>query len=180
MKATGIVRRIDELGRIVIPKEIRRTLQIRETDPMEIYTDRDGQIILKKYSPIGEMVNTAKQFVESLAQVSGHAVLVADREQFIAAAGGYRQLIGRNVSKALDDKMHRRESVLSAKGDRNFIPVCDEGEVEYQTEAIVPILCAGDMIGSVMFLQNDSKQKMGETEQKLLLSAAGFLGRQME
>ena len=88
MKATGIVRRIDDLGRIVIPKEIRRTLRIREADPLEIFTDREGEIILKKYSPIGEMTTFARQYAESLAQVSGHTVLIADRDQFIAAAGG--------------------------------------------------------------------------------------------
>ena len=92
MKATGIVRRIDDLGRIVIPKEIRRTLHVRESDAMEIFTDREGQIILKKYSPIGEMTTFAKQYAESLAQVSGHAALIADRDQFIATAGVYRHL----------------------------------------------------------------------------------------
>ena len=84
MKATGIVRRIDDLGRIVIPKEIRRTLRIRESDPLEIFTDREGEIILKKYSPIGEMTTFARQYAESLSQVSGHAALIADRDQFIA------------------------------------------------------------------------------------------------
>ena len=84
MKATGIVRRIDDLGRIVIPKEIRRTLRIRESDPLEIFTDREGEIILKKYSPIGEMNTFAKQYAESLAQVSGKAALIADRDQFLS------------------------------------------------------------------------------------------------
>lgn len=180
MKATGIVRRIDDLGRIVIPKEIRRTLHIRETDPLEIYTDREGQIILKKYSPIGEMATFAKQYAESLAQVSGHAVLIADRDQFIAAAGGYKQLLGKAVSRALDEMIHNRENTTASRGERNFISVCDEGDEEYQNEAIAPILCAGDIIGSVVLLQNDVKQRMGEVEKKLLLSAAGFLGRQME
>ena len=94
MKATGIVRRIDDLGRIVIPKEIRRTLRIRESDPLEIFTDREGEIILKKYSPIGEMSTFAKQYAESLAQASGHGALIADRDQFIAAAGGYKNMVG--------------------------------------------------------------------------------------
>ena len=88
MKATGIVRRIDDLGRVVVPKEIRRTLRIREGDPLEIFTDREGEIILKKYSPIGEIGAFAKQYAESLAQTSGHMVCIADRDQFIAAAGG--------------------------------------------------------------------------------------------
>lgn len=180
MKATGIVRRIDDLGRIVIPKEIRRTLHIRESDPLEIFTDREGQVILKKYSPIGELTTFARQYAESLAQVSGHAALIADRDQFIAAAGGYKQLVGRSVGRQLDEKVHNRETVMATKGDRNFISVCDEAEQEYQHEAIAPILCEGDIIGSVVLLQSDNKSRMGEVEQKLLQSAATFLGRQME
>lgn len=180
MKATGIVRRIDDLGRIVIPKEIRRTLHIRESDPLEIYTDREGQVILKKYSPIGELTTFARQYAESLAQVSGHAALIADRDQFIAAAGGYKQLVNKSVGRQLDEKVNNRETVMAARGDRNFVSVCDEGGEEYQQEAIAPILCEGDIIGSVVLLQNDEKNRMGEVEQKLLLSAAAFLGRQME
>ncbi|MDE6517926.1 MAG: AbrB/MazE/SpoVT family DNA-binding domain-containing protein [Acetatifactor sp.] len=110
MKATGIVRRIDDLGRIVIPKEIRRTLRIRESDPLEIYTDREGQVILKKYSPIGEMTTFAKQYAESLAQVSGHTALISDRDQFIATAGGGKTYLGKEVSKQLEEKMNDRET----------------------------------------------------------------------
>lgn len=180
MKATGIVRRIDDLGRIVIPKEIRRTLHIRESDPLEIYTDREGQIILKKYSPIGEMLTFAKQYAESLAQVSGHAALIADRDQFIASAGGYKQMVNQSVSRQLEDKVNNRETILASRGDRNFISVCEGESAEYQHQAIAPIICEGDIIGSVILLENDNKGKMGEVELKLVLSAAGFLGRQME
>lgn len=180
MKATGIVRRIDDLGRIVIPKEIRRTLHIRESDPLEIFTDREGQIILKKYSPIGEMTTFAKQYAESLAQVSGHVALIADRDQFIASAGGYKQLVNQSVSRQLEEKVNNRETVVAARGDRNFISICDDGGTDYQHQAIAPIICEGDIIGSVVLLENDTKGKMGEVEQKLVLSAAGFLGRQME
>ncbi len=98
MKATGIVRRIDDLGRIVIPKEIRRTLRIREADPLEIYTDREGEIILKKYSPIGEMGTFARQYAESMAQVSGHIALITDRDQFIAVSGGMKNVLGSTFS----------------------------------------------------------------------------------
>lgn len=180
MKATGIVRRIDDLGRIVIPKEIRRTLHIRESDPLEIFTDREGQVILKKYSPIGEMTTFAKQYAESLAQVSGHAALIADRDQFIAAAGGYKQLVNKSVSKQLEEKVNNREMLLATRGDRNFISICNEAGEEYLHQAIAPIICEGDIIGSVVLLENDNRGKMGEVEQKLVLSAAGFLGRQME
>ena len=182
MKATGIVRRIDDLGRIVIPKEIRRTLRIREADPLEIFTDREGEIILKKYSPIGEMSTFARQYAESLAQVSGHVTLIADRDQFIAAAGGCKALLGKSISSQLEEAIERRENILASKGDKNFIPVSGEGdgETEYVNEAISPIICEGDVIGAAVLLNNDAKAKMGEVEQKLVLSAAGFLGRQME
>ena len=87
MKATGIVRRIDDLGRIVVPKEIRRTLRIREGDPLEIFTDSNGSVILKKYSPIGELRTFAKEYAESLAQTSGHIACIVDKEQIIAISG---------------------------------------------------------------------------------------------
>ena len=180
MKATGIVRRIDDLGRIVIPKEIRRTLRIRESDPLEIFTDREGEIILKKYSPIGEMSTFAKQYAESLAQVSGHAALIADRDQFIAVSGGYKNLMGKSLSKELEDKINNRETLIAAKGEKNFIMIVDDQGNDYEHEAISPIICEGDVIGAVVLLESDAKAKMGEVEQKLILSAAGFLGRQME
>ena len=180
MKATGIVRRIDDLGRIVIPKEIRRTLHIRESDPLEIFTDREGQVILKKYSPIGEMTTFAKQYAESLAQVSGHATLIADRDQFIAVSGGCKQLLNKSVSRQLEEKVNNRETVIVAKGDRNYVNIAEDIAVDYAWQLITPIICEGDIIGSVILLENDGKSKMGEVEQKLALSAAGFLGRQME
>lgn len=180
MKATGIVRRIDDLGRIVIPKEIRRTLRIRESDPLEIFTDREGEIILKKYSPIGEMSTFAKQYADSLSQVSGHTALITDRDQFIAVAGGCKQALGKSISKELEEKINNRETTIASKGDRNFISIFSDGSDEYVHEAISPIICEGDVIGAVVLVENDNKSKMGEVEQKLILSAAGFLGRQME
>lgn len=180
MKATGIVRRIDDLGRIVIPKEIRRTLRIRESDPLEIFTSHEGEIILKKYSPIGEMTTFAKQYAESLAQVSGHAALIADRDQFIAVSGGYRSYLNKSVGRALEEKINNRETFLASRGDRGFIPISDEWEEEYAHQAITAILSEGDVIGAVILLEAEPRNRMGEVEQKLILSAAGFLGRQME
>ena len=181
MKATGIVRRIDDLGRIVIPKEIRRTLRIRESDPLEIFTDREGEIILKKYSPIGEMTTFAKQYAESLAQVSGHTALIADRDQFIAVSGGFKHLIGKSLSSELEDKINNRETVIASRSDKGFINVSNEtSSTDYEHQAIAPIICEGDVIGAVILLESDIKAKMGEVEQKLIQSAAGFLGRQME
>ena len=180
MKATGIVRRIDDLGRIVIPKEIRRTLHIRESDPLEIYTDREGQVILKKYSPMGELVTFAKQYAESLSQVSGHTALIADRDQIIATAGGGKIYQNRELSKRLEERLYNRESNIASKGDRQFIEIVENDPQEYAHQAFAPIICEGDVIGAVLLLENDNKSKMGEVEHKLMLSAAAFLGRQME
>lgn len=149
-------------------------------DPLEIFTDREGQVILKKYSPIGEMTTFAKQYAESLAQVSGHATLIADRDQFIAVSGGCKQLLNKSVSRQLEEKVNNRETVIAAKGDRNYVNIAEDIAVDYAWQLITPIICEGDIIGSVILLENDGKSKMGEVEQKLALSAAGFLGRQME
>lgn len=180
MRATGIVRRIDDLGRVVIPKEIRRTMRIREAEPLEIYTGKEGEIILKKYSPISELTDFAKQYVESLSQVSGRVALVADRDQFIAAAGGGKGILGKVISKELEDKLEKRECFLAARGERGFVPVAENMSEEYLYQAVCPILSEGDMIGAVVLLEQDQKRKMNEGDLKLIQAAAGFLGKQME
>ena len=180
MKATGIVRRIDDLGRIVIPKEIRRTLRIRESDPLEIFTDREGEIILKKYSPIGEMSAFARQYTESLCQVSGHVALIADRDQFIAVSGGFKSILGKSLSKELEEKINSRTTIIASAGEKGFIPITQDVTDEFKHEAISPIISEGDVIGAVVLIEADEKNGMGEVEQKLIQSASGFLGRQME
>ncbi len=182
MKATGIVRRIDDLGRVVIPKEIRRTLKIREGDPLEIFTQKDGEIIFKKYSPIGELGNFAKEYAESLAQVSGHITCIADKDQLIAVSGGSkRDLLKKEISEQLERAIDDRTVVLANKNDSHYIPVLQsEGDNKYTSELIAPIISEGDAIGAVIFLSEDGKSKMGEVEEKLAQSAASFLGRQME
>lgn len=181
MKATGIVRRIDDLGRVVIPKEIRRTLRIRESDPLEIFTDHEGAIILKKYSPIGEMGIFAKQYAESLSQVSGHIALITDRDQVIAASGSNnRQFLGKSISKELEEKMNARESINASKGDRNGIPVTRDEVEEIHHQVIFPIITQGDVIGAVVLLSLEAGNPMNEVELKLAQSAADFLGKQME
>ncbi len=181
MKATGIVRRIDDLGRVVIPKEIRRTLRIREGDPLEIFTDREGEVILKKYSPIGELGLFAKQYAESLAQTTGLMVCVSDRDTVIAAAGGAKKdYLGKPISKQLEEAIQERESIQADSGERKFVRIINEDVEECYAQTISPVLCEGDAIGAVILFSKDPKMKMGETEQKLASSAAGFLGRQME
>ena len=181
MKATGIVRRIDDLGRVVIPKEIRRTLRIKEGAPLEIFTDREGEIILKKYSPIGELGTFSKEYAEALAQACNHTVCITDRDQVIAASGGARkEYIEKYISKELETVINEREQVLSNGEDHNYVRVTnDEGEAAFPQVAC-PILCEGDAIGAVILVGKDNKVKMGEAEQMLAKCAAGFMGRQME
>lgn len=183
MKATGIVRRIDELGRVVIPKEIRRTLRIREGDPLEIFTDRDGEVILKKYSPIGELSDFAKEYTESLHQAVGHISAIADKDTIIAVSGANKkELSEKAISEDIEGIMKRREKILSHKGsDTRFYAItADEDNPPYTAECIVPIYCEGDVIGSVIMLSRDEKVKMGTIELKLAETAAGFIGKQME
>lgn len=180
MKATGIVRRIDDLGRVVIPKEIRRTLRIREGDPLEIFTDREGEIILKKYSPIGELGQFAKQYADSIGHTTGHIVVIADKDQFIAIAGTTKKdWISKPISKELEVLINERETVMAARDEKGFITIAqDDEDIAYQV--ISPIICEGDAIGAVLILTRDPKTKLGEVENKLAVTAASFLGRQME
>ncbi|MDD3251687.1 MAG: stage V sporulation protein T [Lachnospiraceae bacterium] len=181
MKATGIVRRIDDLGRVVIPKEIRRTLRLREGTPLEIFTDREGEIILKKYSPMVELTAFASQYAESMAQATGMMVCITDRDQIIAVSGGpKRDLLQKNISKQLELAINERETVVAGKDDKQFVPITTE-EIEGVTAQVVtPIICEGDAIGSVSLLSREAKTKFGDMEVKLVGTAAGFLGRQME
>lgn len=179
MKATGIVRRIDDLGRVVIPKEIRRTLRIREGDPLEIFTDREGEIILKKYSPIGELGQFAKQYADSIGQTTGHIVAIADRDQFIAVAGMKKDWVTKPISKDLETLINDRESLAAGKDEKGFIKVAqDDDDILY--EVIAPIISEGDAIGAVLILTKDAKTKLGEVEIKIASTAAAFMGRQME
>ena len=180
MKATGIVRRIDDLGRVVIPKEIRRTLRLREGCPLEIFTDREGEIILKKYSPMAELSTFARQYADALAMGSGHTVCICDRDQVIAATTGAKSLFQKNISKALEQLILNRESRCAGKEDKTFVPVTTDGEGDYTAQLIVPVVSEGDAIGAVVLLSREPRAKMGEIEQKLAATAAGFLGRQME
>ena len=179
MKATGIVRRIDDLGRVVIPKEIRRTMRIREGDPLEIYTDNDGEVIFKKYSPIGELANFAGQYADVLYKTGGLPVIICDRDHVIAVSGIPRkELLERRVSPQLEEMMDARRSyTYAAKEQQKLQPV--EGVNRFALAA-ASITSSGDVSGSVMFLISESGAVANETEVKLIQAAALFLGKQME
>ena len=178
MKATGIVRRIDDLGRVVIPKELRRTLRIREGDPLEIYTTSEGEVIFKKYSPIGELGDFAATYAETLAKTSGHGTCITDRDSIIAVSGvPKKELMEKPVSHDLENVMNEK-TVYNIQTDAKKISVV-EGIDKYNAGVVVPILSEGDTIGSVVFIMNND-EKPGEVESKLAESAAGFLGKHME
>ena len=181
MKATGIVRRIDDLGRIVVPKEIRRTLRLREGTPLEIFTDREGEIILKKYSPMVELTAFASQYAEAMAQSTGLMVCITDRDQVIAVAGGPKKdLLQKNISRQLEQLISERQSVCAGKDDKNFIPLVTEELEGVTAQVVTAILCEGDAIGAVAILSREPRARFGDMEMKLAATAAGFLGRQME
>ena len=179
MKATGIVRRVDDLGRIVIPKEIRRTLRIREGDPLEIYTEKDGGVIFRKYSPMGDLQEFAAQMCESIGTATGRIAAISDRDTIIALAGApKRELVDKPNSQALDKLMEQRKNYRYQDGDTP-IRASDTTE-KYHLGVAAPILSQGDLMGCVMLLLQENDKPLAESDQYLAQTASGFLGRQME
>ncbi len=179
MKATGIVRRIDDLGRVVIPKEIRRTLRIREGDPLEIYTENDGEVIFKKYSPMGDLSEFATLICESLHKTTGATSAVCDRDVIIAASGSNRrELMNRHISPELEQIMEHR-SVYQQETVGTRLPVIADDDHNWAAVA-APILAGGDLLGCVLFVGSDNAPLPGDVEYKLAQTVAGFLGKQME
>ena len=184
MKATGIVRRIDDLGRVVIPKEIRRTMRIREGDPLEIYTDREGEVIFKKYSPIGELSEFAAQYAETLHKTGSLSVVITDRDAIIAVAGvPKKEYLEKGISDELDTLMKERNS-KSGEDAEKFYPTHEAGNCF--VSCAYPIISDGDVVGCVVSLSHKDDQKVdktlcgSDTERRLVMTAAAFLGKQLE
>ena len=179
MKATGIVRRIDDLGRVVIPKEIRRTMRIREGDPLEIYTEKDGEVIFKKYSPVGELAEFAAQICDSLHRSTDAVAAVCDRDSVIAVAGGgKRELLSKPISPELERVMESRRFYRFEPG-AGAMPVVDT-DGPYSVAVAAPVVSEGDLMGCVLFAQLKDGRGAGEVECKLAETVASFLGKQME
>ena len=183
MKATGIVRRIDDLGRVVIPKEIRRTMRIREGDPLEIYTDREGEVIFKKYSPIGELQNFATEYADTLQKTTGMPILICDRDAVIAVSGASkREYLDRKISRGLEEIIEGRGLYIRGSG-RETISVTDDGGSHYVSCAM-PIISVGDIVGCVVsawqFDTPTTDKLSDEVESKLIQTAGIFLAKQME
>ncbi len=182
MKATGIVRRIDDLGRVVIPKEMRRTLRIKEGDPLEIFVSEDGGVILHKYSAMTDLTEIATHFTESLSKASGMPTLICDRDTVVAVNG---------VPKK--DYMNRRipAPLLGAMEERATVIITDKREIQamffeglhaesISAMMITPVIARGDIMGGIILFATDNKTTLGDTEKKLSQAAASVLGRQLE
>ena len=183
MKATGVVRRIDDLGRVVIPKEIRKTLRIKEGDPLEIFTEKDGGIVLKKYSPIGELTEFASGYAETLSKTTGHIAFITDKDTVIAVSGGpKKEYLEQNVSDELEQLMEDKEVYTSKENSDIAMPITqnDNNQKVGKAQVVYPIISNGDTIGTVILLSKETNTKMNEVEKKLAQSAASFLGSQME
>lgn len=174
MKATGIVRRIDDLGRIVIPKEIRRTLRIRERDALEIFTDRDGEVILKKYSPIADLEDFAQEYADSLYESTGHVTLITDRDVYIAVAGaGRKAFLGKSLPDEIGERLETRATFNSSE-DKSTLPIAG---YEQANQLLVPIVHDGDVVGSIILVSPD--KTLADLETTLCRTAADFLAKQL-
>ncbi|MGM8215706.1 stage V sporulation protein T [Bacillaceae bacterium W0354] len=177
MKATGIVRRIDDLGRVVVPKEIRRTLRIREGDPLEIFVDREGEVILKKYSPINELSEFAQEYAQALFDSLGQKILISDRDEYIAVAGASKKdYLNKNVGKVVEESMNSRESKIEK--NESTIDLAEGSEEAVASYLIHPIVSNGDPVGSVVLIMDSGS--LTDVEIKVCQAAANFLARQME
>ena len=176
MKATGIVRRIDDLGRVVIPKEIRRTMRIREGDPLEIYTDREGGVIFKKYSPVGEMPEEAQGWCDTLQKSCGMAAVVFDRDEIVACAGVPKgKTLEQRITPEIDALLEKR-ALYCVKAGEEAIPLGPEG---YGISALMPIVSEGDVIGGVASL-TQGVHEVREPEISLIRTAGLYLGKCLE
>ncbi|MBE7037622.1 MAG: stage V sporulation protein T [Ruminococcaceae bacterium] len=179
MKATGIVRRIDDLGRVVIPKEIRRTMRIREGDPLEIFTDKDGEVIFKKYSPIGELSEFASQYAETLYKTSGYPAIITDKDTIIAVSGAAKkELHEKRLSEDMEKVLEEKTAFIYKSDTDKKLSVTDSSS--FSVGVAVPIIAEGDTVGSVVLLKDDENKKLGDAEEKISKAAALFLAKQME
>ncbi len=177
MKATGIVRKIDDLGRIVIPKEIRRTMKIREGDPLEIFTEKDGTVLFRKYSQLGEISNFSDHYADAINSSTGLATAITDRDTIISVSGiPKKEVVGREISEELSEILDDRMTYGYIDGDEETIPLIDNTE-KYKISIACPIVCQGEAVGSVVLFFDDNVKKLGEIEEKVAQTSASVLGK---
>ena len=183
MRATGIVRRIDELGRVVIPKEIRRTLRIREGDPLEIFTDHDGEVVLKKYSPIGEIATIAKDYTDSLYRTLGHVAVISDRDAVVSASGtSKKEYVEKALSNDVERIMQERQLVILnlANGDKMIPITADDNAEGYSAQVVAPIIADGEIVGALILLNRENGGKFCDADRKVAEATASIVGKKME
>ena len=180
MKATGIVRRIDELGRVVIPKEIRRTLHFREGDPLEIYTDKEGGVVLKKYSVVGDIENCAREYADSLHRSLGLTAIITDKDNIVSVSGQWKkELAGKHLSENFQNKIEQRRGIKTdRKSGEVPIQITDGDSINYNSQCILPILGGGDVLGAVIVASES--ESLTDVAYKNAETAAYFLGAQGE
>ncbi len=178
MKATGIVRRIDDLGRVVIPKEIRRTMRIREGSPLEIYTDRDGEVIFRKYSMMDGISDLASYLCDAIHTVTGQCVMVTDRETVLAVSGAPRRdYCDKGISPELEQVMYTRS--ISCPAPQEQVPIVT-GADGFTVSAAAPILAQSDVAGCVVLARSPGGGAAGASERTLISAAAAFLGKYLD
>ena len=179
MKATGIVRKIDDLGRIVIPKEIRRTMRIREGDPLEIFTEKDGTVLFKKYSQIGEISSFSDHYAEAISNTTGFATAITDKDTVISVSGiPKKEIVGKSISDELSEILDDRMT-YGYMDDEEAVPLIDSSE-NYKISIACPVVCQGEAIGSVVIFFNNDVQKLGETEEKIAQTSATVLSKMVD
>ena len=176
MKATGIVRRIDDLGRVVIPKEIRRTMRIQEGDPLEIYTNNEGAVLFKKYSQVGDISEFADEYAQAINDITGYTTVVTDKDMIVSVCGvPKKEIVGKNLSNELKEIIDDRMTYGYVDGEEsiNLVDFTDK----YKVSIACPIVCMNEPVGMVGIVFPDLAKKLGETEEKIAQTSATVLGK---
>lgn len=178
MRATGVVRRIDDLGRIVIPKEIRRTMRMREGDPLEIFTGQGGEIIFKKYSMMAELGEFSQNYADSLYRVSGLHCIVFDSDRVIAYTGsGKKDVVGSAASREIEELLHKRTSYFRQyASEKTVLPYAHS---ELRVVGATPVIASGDGVG-VVALVSEGEEILNDAQKKLLVLTSTLLANHLE
>ena len=171
MKATGILRRIDELGRVVIPKEIRKVMKMREGEELEIYTTEE-EVVLKKYSELSSMENFSRAVASAIRKASGRAVAVVDCDKVIASEGRGVPALGEGIAEELRSIIEsRRKTTLTEEKCLSF------GDEKVRGQIVLPILAAGDLFGALIL---SSDEPLTKADEQLTQMGAHFLEEQID
>ena len=179
MQDTGMVRRIDELGRVVIPKEIRKTLRIKEGDPLEIYTDKE-ELVLKKYSPMASLGDFSPSVAEGIEKITDNSCIITDTDKVLFVSGKDKSLEGKNLSDKMNGIMKERKSVLISCGDGGEAVKITDSDKGAENQIIVPIVSNGDCYGTVVVFDNDKTRRFNSGDVKFARLCAFVLSKQFE